>query len=370
MITAPTISAQDTGADNGLRDACGTDPAQFCEWVYDQTENETLATVIAWAVDRPLRVIVILIAAWLLSRVLQRAIDHFGERLTDDETNERIQQLRTGRAGQFLIDDQQEARSKARYETLTTVLSSVATMVVWTIAGLMILGEVGISLAPLLAGAGIAGIAIGFGAQSVVRDFLTGFFMLVEDQYGVGDVVDVGDVTGTVEKVTLRTTVLRDVTGNRWHVPNGEIHRVGNMSQLWSRAVLDIDVAYDTDLRLAQGIIQRVADGLWRDDTFEQGDIIDPPEVWGIENMGADGISIRLVVKTDPSDQWAIARELRLRIKEAFDDAGIEIPFPQRTIWLNQDPRSPSPDPADVPVAPIRRRADGEILPESPEISH
>ena len=278
-------------------------------------------------------------------------------------------ELRQGRAGRFLIDERSEQRSAARAETLTSVLSSAATMVIWSVAGLMILGEVGISLAPLIAGAGIAGVAIGFGAQSIVRDFLTGFFMLVEDQYGVGDVVDVGEVSGTVERVTLRTTVLRDVTGNVWHVPNGEISRVGNMSQLWSRAVLDIDVAYDTDLRYAQGIIQRVADELWEDEEFEGGDIIEPPEAWGIENLGADGISIRLVVKTDPAEQWAVARELRLRIKEAFDEAGIEIPFPQRTVWLNQDPREPS-DPADVPVAPLRRRADGEIIAEMPDISH
>ena len=217
------------------------------------------------------------------------------------------------------------------------------------------------SLAPLIAGAGVAGVALGFGAQTIVRDFLTGFFMLVEDQYGVGDVVDVGEITGTIEKVTLRTTVLRDVNANVWHVPNGEISRVGNMSQLWSRAVLDIEVAYDTDLRLAQGVIQRVADEVWRDPDFTEGDIIDPPEVWGIESLGADGVAIRLVVKTDPAEQWIVARELRLRIKEAFDAAGIEVPFPQRTIWLNQDDRPPKPDPSTVPVAAVRRRADDDI---------
>lgn len=356
--------------DDGLRDACGNDPTQFCEWVYDQTSNETLASVTAWAVDRPLRILIIVLAAWVLSRVLGRAIEHFGERLTDDKKNETLQELRHGRAGRFLIDEQSEQRTTARTETLTSVLSSAASMAIWSIATLMVLGEVGISLAPLIAGAGIAGVAIGFGAQSVVRDFLTGFFMLVEDQYGVGDVIDVGDVSGTVERVTLRTTVLRDVTGNVWHVPNGEISRVGNMSQLWSRAVLDIDVAYDTDLRYAQGIIQRVADDVWQDEDFDGGDIIDPPEVWGIENMGADGISIRLVVKTDPAEQWAVARELRLRIKEAFDEAGIEIPFPQRTVWLNQDPRAEADAPPTVPVAPIRRRATGEILAEMPDITH
>ena len=365
-----TTLTQATDDGQGLRDACGSDPAQFCEWVYEQTGNETFSTVIAWAVARPLRIVIIIVLAFVVSRLLQRAVAHFGEKLADDVQNQRIQQLRSGRAGQFLIDEQQEQRSKARTETLTSVLGSAASMAVWTIAVLLVLGEIGISLAPLIAGAGIAGVAIGFGAQSVVRDFLSGFFMLVEDQYGVGDVIDVGDVAGTVERVTLRTTVLRDVRGNQWHVPNGEIHRVGNMSQLWSRALLDIDVAYDTDLRLAQGIIQHVADDLWHDEDFDGGEIIDPPEVWGVESLGADGISIRLVVKTDPAEQWAVARELRLRIKEAFDEAGIEIPFPQRTIWINQDPRQPNPVPSDVNVAPVRRRVDGDVLPGMPDISH
>ena len=182
--------------------------------------------------------------------------------------------------------------------------------------------------------------------------------MLVEDQFGVGDVVDLGEVTGTVEKVTLRVTTLRDVNGAVWHVPNSEVRRVVNKSQLWSRAVLDIDVAYDTDLRRAEGIIQRVADELWRDTDFDGGDIIDPPEVWGIERLGADGVTIRLVVKTDPAEQWAIARELRLRIKEALDEAGIEIPFPQRTVWVRHDETVDRQDRPDVTLAPLRHPRD------------
>lgn len=170
--------------DQGLRNACGSDPAQFCEWVYDQTGNETVSTIIAWAVDVPLRIAIIVLVAFVVSRVLQRAVRHFGEKLTDDVQHRRVQQLRTGRAGQFLIDEQHDQRSKARTETLTSVLGSAASMVVWSTAVLLVLGEVGISLAPLIAGSGIAGVAIGFGAQSVVRTFLSGFFMLVEDHTG------------------------------------------------------------------------------------------------------------------------------------------------------------------------------------------
>lgn len=341
-----------------LVEACGDDPGGVCKWVYDRTDNETLAELAGWAIDRPLRILFIVVGAWIIKRIIQRSILHFRDRLVADAGNKRLGELRRNAAGRLLVDENVDARTSARIGTISTVLSSMAAVVIWTIAALLILGELGISLAPLLAGAGIAGVALGFGAQTIVRDFLTGFFMLVEDQFGVGDVVDVGPVTATVERVSLRATVLRDVNGNVWHVPNGEITRVGNLSQLWSRAVLDIEVAYDTDLRLAQGIIQRVADDLWRDDTFEGGSIIAPPEVWGIERLGADGIAIRLVVKTPPAKQWVVARELRLRIKEAFDEAGVEIPFPQRTVWVNQGEPPERPHPSTVRVAPVRRSPD------------
>ncbi len=353
-----------TAIDEGLREACGADPGRLCEWVYDQTGNETLTSLASWIVGAPLRILLIVVIAFVASRLLRRAIAHFGARITDSESPSALRSLKQGRAGRLLVDERDQQRSAARAETLTSVLGSASSLVVWTIAALLVLGEVGISLGPLIAGAGIVGVALGFGAQSIVRDFLTGFFMLVEDQYGVGDVVNLGEVSGVVERVTLRTTILRDVNGNVWHVPNGEIHRVCNMSQIWSRAVLDVDVAYDTDLDLAQGVLQRVADELWQDESFIGGDIIDPPEVWGIENMGADGISIRLVVKTDPAEQWIVARELRLRIKKAFDEAGIEIPFPQRTLWFNEDQRGDKPDPATIAVAPLRRRAADENLPD------
>ncbi len=257
-------------------------------------------------------------------------------------------------------------RAQQRAKTLTSVLSSLVSIVVWVIVSLIVLGEFGITLAPLLAGAGVVGIMLAFGAQTIIADFLAGIFMLLEDQFGVGDVIDLGEVAGTVEKVSLRVTTLRDVHGTVWHVPNSEIHRVANKSQIWSRAVLDIEVAYDTDLRRAEGIIQRVADDLWQDESFDGGDIIDPPEVWGVERLGADGVAIRLVVKTDPAEQWVVARELRLRIKEALDEAGVEIPFPQRTIWLRQDEIVPRHKRPDVEIAPIRQPALSEDMVDNP----
>jgi len=199
------------------------------------------------------------------------------------------------------------------------------------------MGQLDIDLAPLIAGAGVGGIALGFGAQSIVKDFLSGLFMLIEDQYGVGDIIDVGDATGTVENVSLRSTTIRDVYGTVWYVPNGEILRVGNFSQLWSRALIDVEVSYDTDLELAQGVIQRVADEMWRDPEWGGDELMERPEVWGVQDLGASGVALRLVVKTEPSQQWAVERELRLRLKEALDAAGIEIPFPQTTVWLRNE---------------------------------
>jgi small conductance mechanosensitive channel len=336
-----------------LTSACGEEPKGLCQWVFEQTESNAWAGLADWAVDRPFRIIVIIGAAFIFNRILRRSVTRFGERAAARSERERIQLERRRERGTSA--EVINGRSEQRAKTVTSVLVSLVTAVVWTVAGLMVLGQLNISLAPVLAGAGVLGIMLGFGAQSVVADFLAGIFMLLEDQFGVGDVIDVGEVTGGVEKVSLRVTTIRDVNGTVWHVPNSEIHRVGNLSQLWSRAVLDIEVAYGTDLRQAEGVIQRVADDLWHDSDFTSGDILDPPEVWGVQNLGADGIAIRLVVKTDPAEQWVVARELRLRIKEAFDEAGIEIPFPQRTVWIRHENEEPEVDRPAVDVAPIRQ---------------
>ncbi|HJM29364.1 MAG: mechanosensitive ion channel family protein [Acidimicrobiales bacterium] len=326
---------------NDLNDACGNDPGQICEWVFDASGNKTLSSIIGWAVDKPLTIIIVLLVGFIGSRLMRKTITHFGERLTDERQSRALAQLQKikgkVKAGKVVRDEQSELRTKARTETLTSVLSSITNLAIWTVVALMALGEIGVNLGPLIAGAGIVGVAVGFGAQSIVKDFLSGMFMLVEDQYGVGDSVDVGIASGTVERMTLRTTILRDTNGSVWYIPNGEIARVGNRSQVWSRAVLDIDVAYDTDLRHAQDVMKRVAVGLWEDEEFVEGDIIEEPKVVGVQNLGIDGITLRLVAKTDPSEQWAVARELRIRIKEAFDVEGIEMPFPQRTVWINQE---------------------------------
>ncbi len=345
-------------------DVCGADPSWLCRWMWERTGNELVSSASDWLIGRPLKIVIILLATFLASRLARRVVRGLSERIAKTSTHQRLQKIRSHGPGKLLVegDDQDHSRAQARADTLATVLGSVISAVVWSVAVLLILGEFNINLGPLIAGAGIAGVAIGFGAQSMVKDFISGLFMLIEDQFGVGDVVDLGHATGTVEAVTLRATTLRDIAGTVWHIPNGEISRVGNKSQLWSRAMLDVEVAYDTDLRLAEGVIQRVANELWDDPEWGGDELISQPEVWGVQTLGASGIAIRLVIKTQPAMQWKVERELRMRIKEAFDEAGIEIPFPQRTVWLRQQGDyfpAPSPPPESIAVAvPPRYESD------------
>ena len=261
--------------DPGLVDACGVSPGFTCEWIWDATDNEALAGLVDWLIERPLKVAVILIGALVVNRLVKRAIDRMVSRLVESRTREegeaeaessaRLARLgRRARGRLQKIHDQAE-RSRQRAVTLGAVLRNIAGIAVYAMAFMVALGELGLELGPLIAGAGILGLAIGFGAQSLVSDFIAGIFIIVEDQYGVGDYVDVGAASGTVEKVGLRTTTLRDVNGTMWTIPNGEIRRVGNSSQLWARTVLDVDVAYDTDIDLAASVIKEVADEVWRD---------------------------------------------------------------------------------------------------------
>jgi len=226
--------------------------------------------------------------------------------------------------------------NERRASTLVQIVNTSARVVLFCIGGIMILRELGMDITPLLTGAGIVGVAIGFGSQSLVKDFFAGFFILVENQFRVGDVVEIGGRAGAVEKINLKTTVLRANDGSVFIIPNGEITSVKNMTYTWSRAVLDIGVSYDTDLDRAIEILQRVGDEL-ASDTSLAGDIWGRPEVLGVENLDASSVVLRMLVKTRPLTQWQVARVFRMRIKKAFEEEGIEIPFPQRVVTLRID---------------------------------
>ena len=359
-----------------VEQACGTDPSWACQRVLDLTESE------AWAeatdlLNVPLRILVIFVLAWVANRLVRRAIHRFTDGIGNPEAQERIRRLKRRAPAAVVPAGSLSLRSAARAHTLAQVLQSIATIGIWTIALVMMLGELGVNLGPLIAGAGIAGVAIGFGAQSLVKDFLSGIFMLAEDQYGVGDIIDAGEASGTVEEVSLRTTRLRDVNGTVWHIPNGMIERVGNKSQQWSRALLDVGIAYGADIDEAQSVIKQVADGLWREPEWS-GKILDEPEVWGIEQLGPDAIVIRLVVKTQPSEQFAVTRELRRRLADAFYHEGIELPFPQRSVWVRRDRGSSVEQPEDLididgdgdvdyRLAPVHENSSGEVPPDEDE---
>lgn len=299
------------------------------------------------------RVVAIVVLAVVVRALVQRLL----QRAVRGAVNGRVPRgLRAAERGRVETTPLLTERRRQRADTIGSVLRSTASVVILTIAFTTILSELGFDLGPVLASAGIVGVAVGFGAQNLVKDFLNGIFMLLEDQYGVGDAIDAGEASGIVEAVALRTTRLRSVDGTVWHIRNGEIIRIGNQSQGWSRALLDISVAYDTDVELAQRVIKQVADEVWHDE--EMGAfVMEEPEVWGVELLGVDGIAIRLVVKTVPLEQWKVARELRLRLKRAFDAHGIEIPFPQRALWLRTSPDGPPAavlPGAEEPPAPAR----------------
>lgn len=335
--------------DSSTNDACSGDNDFICDWIYDLTGNEGLAEAADWFVERPLTVLLIWVVAIVANRLVRRAIIRGEDRMVADREKRlearQAEEVQDGRFEDMELRARQKSielaqatdQAKQRARTLGSVLRSASSILIFTFATLMSLAEFNVSLGPLIAGAGIAGVALGFGAQSIVKDFLSGFFMLVEDQYAVGDIIDVGEAAGVVEAISLRTTQIRDINGTLWYVPNGEIRRVANKSQQWARAVLDIEVAYDTDIEKASRVIKEVADEVWHEHAAN-ATIIEEPEIWGVEMFGESSIAIRLVCKVEPGEQWATGRVIRRRVKEAFDREGIEIPFPQRVIWTRDDP--------------------------------
>jgi moderate conductance mechanosensitive channel len=304
-----------------VTEACGDQPGTICEWVYDRTDgNDTLAKLADWLISRPLQILLILIAAWLLSKLARRWIRRFVERVMNPDSDVAARQFaRIGvRPPPMLTTEVADPRRETRALAISGLMGSTASALIWTIALMLSLEKLGLDLAPLIAGAGIAGIAIGFGAQSLVRDWISGLFMTLEDQYGVGDVVDVGPASGVVERISLRATVLRGVDGTVWHVPNGQILRVGNRSQLWSVALVDVAVASGSDLGRVRALIRDVATEVCQRDEFASI-VLEAPEVLGVEEMGLDTVTLRLTAKVSPGSQYTIQRALREAIKEALE---------------------------------------------------
>lgn len=301
-----------------------------CAIVYDWTGNEGLAHAARWLIGAPLAILVLVVLGFLVRWLLHRFIDRVVAGAREG--------VLPGKLGSGVVRDFSAAGTQRRAQraaTLGSLLKSIVTFLVLAVVVFMAVSKLGYNIAPLIASAGIVGVALGFGAQTLVRDFLSGIFMIFEDQYGVGDVVVIGDVAGTVEAVSLRVTRLRDVDGTVWYVRNGEILSVGNQSQNWARSVLDVRVAYSEDLSRVRRLLEEVAHGLWEDEDFT-GVVIEEPEVWGVQDLGVDSVSVRVALKTVPLEQWRVSREMRERIKARFDAEGIEIPLPQRVMWQRE----------------------------------
>jgi moderate conductance mechanosensitive channel len=280
-----------------------------------------------WAdvlVDNPLKLAGLLLIALLTRYLLHRLIDRGVARAAATEPPDRL--LGSRRAARVVLGGTgvYSERRALRAATLGSLLKSIVTVVIGVIVVVMAMEILGYPIGPLIASAGILGVALGFGAQNLVKDFLSGIFMLLEDQYGVGDVIDMGPASGTVEGVGLRVTRMRAIDGTVWYVRNGEVVRVGNSSHGWARAVLDVPVAYGQDSERARALVEQVAAELAADPEWSEH-VLEAPEVWGVEDVQADAYLLRLVVKTEPLQQWPVARELRERIMRTFTAEGVEI---------------------------------------------
>ncbi|WP_237565603.1 mechanosensitive ion channel family protein [Ornithinimicrobium cavernae] len=271
-----------------------------------------------WLLGAPLLVLVTillaLVARWLSHRAIRTVVDNAVRRAEDN---------RLSTSGRLLGVAAERRRQRAL--TMGSLLRSVATFVVATIAVLTVMSLVGLPLGPLLASAGVGGVALGFGAQSLVKDFLSGIFMIIEDQYGVGDVIDTGEAVGTVEEVTLRVTRLRDAAGVVWFIRNGEIIRIGNQSQGWAMATIDLQVAATEDPARVIPLVERVVAEFYADPE-SAAKLLEPPTVAGVESVAAGAMTIRVFAKCVPGQQWGVPRQIREKAKATFDAEGVRLP--------------------------------------------
>lgn len=283
---------------------------------------ETMEKLLLWVTTAGVRILVIAVGMVIILLFVKNAT------------------LRLGRLLQGTMPTPAQIK---RADTLTHVVRDVARVAIYAVGGLLILSEVGVHLGPLLAAAGIGGLAIGFGAQSLVRDVITGFFILLEDQIRVGDVVEIAGVGGFVEEVRMRTIRMRDLSGNFHVVPNGNIDKVKNYTYKFSYYLFDVGVAYREDVDEVMAVLKEVAEELRADPDFGP-DILEPLEMLGVDQFADSAVVIKCRIKTQPIKQWRIGREMNRRIKKTFDARGIEIPFPHRTIYWGE-PKEGTPTP-------------------------
>jgi small conductance mechanosensitive channel len=318
VAASPASEAQDPLTRN-----CGREPSIVCRMAWDLSHSDTLARVAKVYLSGPVTVALRILFVLLLALIIR----YFTHRLINRITAHAAGTEPSGGQRHALLPDRGGERRRQRSQALRSILNNASSVVIFGIAAITILGDLGVNLAPILASAGVLGVALGFGAQNLVGDFLAGIAILLEDQYGVGDVITLGAtsgtaVAGTVEAVGLRVTRLRDVNGVVWHIRNGSLQQVGNQSQGWSRAVVDFPVPYNQDMSEVRDILTRVAVGMWAEPRWH-GVILEEPKVWGVQSVSSSEAVWRLVAMTTPPRQYEVERELRERVKAELDARGI-----------------------------------------------
>jgi small conductance mechanosensitive channel len=325
MIRSQLVSATADGV-AGAVPSCVEDSTTLCARVYGWFGLDWLAANADALIATPARILLIVVLAAVVRALAHRGIRRLTDRTAAGAVPTILRPLRNRAAQSDAVEPLTERRTQ-RAEAIGSVLRSFASIVFLGIGVVLVLGELGINLAPILASAGVVGVALGFGAQNLIKDFIAGIGIILEDQYGVGDVVDLGEASGTVEAVGLRITRVRDVNGVVWYVRNGEILRVGNKSQGYAQVVIDMPVAHDTDLERCRKVMQKVADALYAEEEWADV-LLAEPESLGVEQITAEGVFLRLIVRTTNVDQWRVGRELRMRLKERFVAEGFRTPPP------------------------------------------
>jgi small-conductance mechanosensitive channel len=341
---------------------CGDNPGIACRLAWDITHSTNAAQIVrvylAGPVSQALRILFVIVVALVVRAVAHRVINKITERAATTTLPAAVAiRAHRGSAGVSAsapaaveVVEAGTERREQRSRALGSILRSGVSIVVFGIAALTILGDLGVNLTPLLLSTTVLGVALGFGAQNLVRDYLSGILMLVEDHYGVGDTINVKDASGTVEAMTLLTTRLRDVNGVVWHIRNGTIESVGNESQGWSRAVIDYPVPYEEDLARIRALMEQAAGSLFREQGWRKL-MLEQPEVWGAQELSSKEVTMRIVAKTAPMRQVEVARELRARVKAALDAAGVAPAGPD-TIVITAPPAASGSGP-ESPVGAL-----------------
>lgn len=309
----------------------------LCKQIYEWVGDNWLTTSGYYLLVQPVRIILIILVAIVIRALLNHSINKIVERTAEGKVPAFLRPLRDKIPAPVQTPGLVPERRRQRAAAIGSVLKSVVSVIVFSIAGLMILDLFGFNLAPLLTSLGIVGVALGFGAQTLVKDMIAGLFMLLEDQYGVGDIIDTGEAVGVVESVGLRTVTLRDARGVLWYVRNGEVIRIGNKSQGWAQLLIDVPIGF-APVEEASAVLREAIDA-YAADPAHASDFLEPPYLAGIEQITLDGTIMRVICKTHSERQLDVQRELRLRLTEALNASGISAQMQAARVL-----RPPTPD--------------------------